>query len=202
MKRTDQPTNPSDAELVSRAQGGDPAAFSGLVARYQDRVYNTCYRMCHNHADALDLTQATFVRALEALPRFEVRAKFFTWLFRIAVNLTLSHRRAERRRPTLSLRAFADEEDRPLDPPAAREVEDPAEVLARVELHERLAGALQKLDEEFRAAVVLRDVEELDYATIAEILDVAVGTVKSRIYRGRMMLREMLEQEEPRLGIG
>ena len=202
MKQADDLTNPSDAELVSRAQRGDPAAFSELVTRYQDRVYNTCYRMCHNHADALDLTQSAFLKALEALPRFEFRAKFFTWLFRIAVNLTLSHRRAQSRRPTLALRQFEDEQGRPFDPPAANDSDDPARRVARVELHQRLEAALERRDEEFRAAVVLRDIEELDYAAIAEILGVPVGTVKSRIHRGRLMLREMLKQEEPQLGIG
>jgi len=202
VKRADHLTNPSDAELVSRAQRSDPAAFSELVKRYQDRVYNTCYRMCHNHEDALDLTQSAFLKALEALPRFELRAEFFTWLFRIAVNLTLSHRRAQSRRPTLALRQFDDEQDRPFDPPATNDSDDPARRVARVELRQRLEAALEKLDEEFRAAVVLRDIEELDYATIAEILEVPAGTVKSRIHRGRLMLREMLQQEEPQLGIG
>ncbi len=202
MKPADERANPSDAELVSRAQRGDPAAFSELVVRYQDRVYNTCYRMCHNHADALDLTQTAFLKAFEALPRFELRAGFFTWLFRIAVNLTLSHRRARSRRPTLSLHWSDDDEERPFDPPAANDSDDPAEHAGRVELHQRLEAALGELDEEFRAAVVLRDVEELDYATIAEILDVPAGTVKSRIHRGRLMLRRLLEQEEPQVGTG
>jgi RNA polymerase sigma-70 factor (ECF subfamily) len=203
VTRTNEPGKPSDAELVSRAQRGDPAAFTELVERYQDRVYNTCYRMCHNHADALDLTQSAFLKALEALPRFEVRATFFTWLFRIAVNLTLSHRRARSRQPVFSLRwSDDDNEGHPLDLPARNDDDDPAEHVARVELQQRIAAALGALDEEFRAAVVLRDVEELDYATIAEILGVPTGTVKSRIYRGRMMLRRLLEQEEPQLGLG
>jgi RNA polymerase sigma-70 factor (ECF subfamily) len=202
MKSADDRANPSDAELVSRAQRGDPAAFSELVVRYQDRVYNTCYRMCHNHADALDLTQTAFLKAFEALPRFELRAGFFTWLFRIAVNLTLSHRRASSRRPTLSLHWSDDDEERPFDPPAANDSDDPTRHAGWAELQKRLETALGQLDEEFRAAVVLRDVEELDYATIAEILDVPVGTVKSRIHRGRVMLRRLLEQEEPQLGTG
>ncbi len=202
MKRTDEQTSPSDADLVLRAQRGDPSALAELVTRYQDRVYNTCYRMCHNHADALDLTQTTFVKALEALPRFEIRAKFFTWLFRIAVNLTLSHRRAQSRRPTLSLRNFDDDEGRPYDPPAANGADDPARRVEQAELHQRLEAALEKLDEEFRAAVVLRDIEGLDYAAIADILEVRIGTVKSRISRGRLMLRELLESEESQLGVG
>lgn len=200
MKRAADHTSTSDVELVSRAQRGDPTAFTMLVQRYQDRVYNTCYRMCHNHEDALDLTQSTFLKAFEALPTFQVRAKFFTWLFRIAVNLTLSHRRAQGRRPTLALRHFDD--DRPYEPPDTHGAHDPAERTEQLELHQRLEAALAKLDHNFRAAVVLRDVEGLDYATIARILDVRVGTAKSRIHRGRMMLREYLEAQEQQLGVG
>lgn len=200
MNRAADQTKPSDAELVSRAQRGDPAAFAALVTRYQDRVYNTCYRMCHNDADALDLTQSAFLKALEGLPLFQARASFFTWLFRIAVNLTLSHRRAERRRPRLSLRHFDDE--RPCDPPTDDHADDPAQRAEQLETQQRLEAALQNLDEEFRAAVVLRDVEGLDYAAIAEILEVPAGTVKSRIHRGRLMLKTFLEQEESKRGVG
>ena len=194
----DDPDKPTDADLVLRAQRGEAAALSELVIRYQDRVYNTCYRMCRNHADALDLTQTTFVRALEALPRFEIRASFFTWLYRIAVNLTLSQRRAQRR-PMLRLHG-PDEEDRPLEPAAAEG--DPAADVEQQELRERLEEALAQLDAEYRAAVILRDVEGLDYAAIAEILEVPTGTVKSRIFRGRMMLRELLEQKDRQLDAG
>ena len=193
MTRTENPTRQTDADLVQRAQRGDPAALSELVVRYQDRVYNTCYRMCRNHADALDLTQTTFVRALEALPRFEIRASFFTWLYRIAVNLTLTQRRSQRR-PVLRLSASEDE-SRPLEP-AAAEDSDPTREVEQRELHDRLEDALSRLDEDYRAAVILRDVEGLDYNAIAEILEVPPGTVKSRIFRGRMILREYLEQEE------
>jgi RNA polymerase sigma-70 factor (ECF subfamily) len=201
VKRNADQAGRSDAELVSRAQRGEPAAFAELVEKYQDRVYNTCYRMCHNQADALDLTQSTFLKALEALPRFEVRAKFYTWLFRIAVNLTLSHRRAQRRRPALTLRQF-DDDGRAFEPAAAHGASNPSAPTEQAELHQRLEAALQRLDEEFRVAVVLRDVEGLEYAAIAEILDVRVGTVKSRIHRGRLMLREFLEREESQLGVG
>ena len=200
MNRAADQTNPSDAHLIDRAQHGDQSAFGELVVRYQDRVYNTCYRMCHNHADALDLTQSAFLKALEALPRFEARAGFFTWLFRIAVNLTLSYRRKQGRRPVLSLRHFDD--GRQHEPAAPTGTTDPSKEVAQAELRRRLEGALDRLDDEFRAAVVLRDVEGLDYAAIAEILEVPVGTVKSRIHRGRLALREFLEQEEPQLGVG
>jgi RNA polymerase sigma-70 factor (ECF subfamily) len=191
----------SDAALVSRAQQGDSAAFGGLVVRYQHRVYNTCYRMCNNHDDALDLTQSAFLKAFQALPNFDARASFFTWLFRIAVNLTLSQRRARRRRPTLVLRQF-DDDERPCEPADARAQDDPSRIIEQTEMQERLGAALDELDDDFRAAVVLRDVEGLNYAAIAEVLELPVGTVKSRIHRGRLMLRALLEQKEPRRGTG
>jgi RNA polymerase sigma-70 factor, ECF subfamily len=181
----------TDADLVERTKGGAAAAFGELVARYQDRVYNTCYRMCHNQADALDLTQGTFVRALEALPKFESRANFYTWLFRIALNLTISHRRSAARRATFSLDGARDGETPRRDPPG-RPDDDPAAAPEQRELQARVAAALAQVDEEFRAAVVLKDIEGLDYAQIAEILDVPIGTVKSRIHRGRLALRDLL----------
>lgn len=195
MNRTAHEHDLPDAELVKRARGGDPAAFGELVARYQDRVYNTCYRMCHNEADALDLTQETFLRAFQALAKYQSRASFYTWLFRIAVNLTISARRSSRRRPRVSL-------DQPQDDggTAAGRVpagsSDAGQALEHRERHERIAGALDRLDDEFRIPVVLKDIEDMDYASIAEVLDVPVGTVKSRIHRGRMMLRDFLKEAD------
>ena len=184
---------PDDAALVREAQRGSTEAFAGLVARYQDRVYNTCYRLCSNEADALDLTQTTFLKALEALPHFELRASLYTWLFRIAVNLAFSERRQRQRRRPVPL-------DELHEQAAAAERNDASRPLDAQETRERVAAALARLEPEFRVAVVLKDIEGLDYATIAEILEVPIGTVKSRIYRGRTMLREMLSDEETRLG--
>ncbi|MBU0639792.1 MAG: sigma-70 family RNA polymerase sigma factor [Planctomycetes bacterium] len=197
MDRAAREIELSDADLVARAQGGDAAAFAGLVSRYQDRVYNVCHRMCHNHADALDLTQTTFLKALEALPRFEARANFYTWLFRIATNLTLSHHRAARRRRTASLDASGFD-GRKREP--VRNEDGPAQAAAQQELHGRVAEALARLDEEFRAPVVLKDIADMDYATIAQILEVPLGTVKSRIHRGRLLLRAMLTEERSERG--
>lgn len=196
MNRLAHETECSDAELVRRAQGGVSTAFAELVARYQDRVFNTCYRMCHNHADALDLTQSTFLRALENLTAFEGRSSFYTWLFRIAVNLTMTHRRKKLRRPTQSLNQTDGDSQRRPDPPASdndNAVSRPAE---QHELQGRVEWALAQLDDEFRAAVVLKDIEGMDYASIAEVLDVAIGTVKSRIHRGRTLLRDLLAERK------
>jgi RNA polymerase sigma-70 factor (ECF subfamily) len=180
---------PSDAELVRRSQRGDAAAQAGLVTRYQDRVFNLCYRMCHNEADALDLAQTAFLRALQNVDRFGGRASFYTWLFRIAVNVVLTSRRTRSRQPA----SLDGAEDSPAVPD--RREADGAALCEQHELQERVAWALGTLDEEFRAAVVLKDIEDMDYAAIAEVLDVPVGTVKSRIHRGRLMLRDLLRTE-------
>lgn len=196
MNRLAQEHDLSDAELVRRAQGGAPAAFAELVSRYQDRVFNTCYRMCHNHADALDLTQSTFLRALESLTAFEGRSNFYTWLFRIAVNLTMTHRRKKLRRPVQSLGGPVDAEHCLPDPPASDNDDAVSRPGERHELRDRVEWALAQLEDEFRAAVVLKDIEGMDYASIAEVLDVAIGTVKSRIHRGRMLLRDLLAERK------
>lgn len=193
VKRVASDNGLTEGALVRRAQAGDPAAFGELVARYQDRVYNTCYRLCRNHADAADLTQTAFLKAFEALARFDARARFYTWLFRIAVNLVHTQRRQQARRHTVSLSASSDEE-RDMDP-AARDAEPVDGPAQRQETHTRVEAALLKLDEDFRAAVVLKDVEGMDYHAISEVLEIPLGTVKSRIFRGRLLLRQMLTGE-------
>jgi len=199
-----QPQPPADADgdaaLVSAAQAGDASAFAALVSRYEDRVFNTCYRMCHHHADALDLTQTAFLKAFEALPNFKSDSRFYTWIYRIAVNLTISKRRAARSRAALSLDRRRPD-GRRIEVRDRRRDSAPERNTQRRELRGRLQNALQALDEEFRAAVVLKDIEGFDYAAIAEILEVPPGTVKSRIHRGRMMLRKLLRKEESPRGL-
>ncbi|RMF75150.1 MAG: sigma-70 family RNA polymerase sigma factor [Planctomycetota bacterium] len=194
MSHDNRASDLSDAELVSQAQRGNAEAFGQLVLRYQDRVFNTMYRMCHNHADAMDLTQTAFLRAYEALDRFAARANFYTWIYRIAVNALISQRRSERRRPRLTV-AASDEDAKMSDPPAAADA-DPVRRAARSERARWVSTALEQVDEEFRLPLILRDVEGFDYQTISEILGVPVGTVKSRIHRGRTMLGRLLAGEE------
>jgi len=180
---------PDDIELVRQAREGDAAAFGALVERYQDRIYNAIYRMCNHDADALDLTQSAFLKALEGLPRFREDSRFLTWLYRIAMNEVLSHRRSRVRRRTFSLQAMPDGDWSSAEP-------EPAACLNRDETQQRVTAALERLEPEFRAAVILKDIEGLDYATIAQVLGVPVGTVKSRLFRGRMMLRSALRGTE------
>ena len=189
--RPDSPAE--DAALVQQARQGDVSAFERLVLRYQDRLVNTCWRLSGNRDDAEDLAQEAFLRAFAALNGFQRRSGFYTWLFRIAVNLAVSHRRRTGRRPALSLH-----EAEPVPDgagPGSRRPgpsDDPAAVIDRQEVHHRVEAALEALDDDHRVVVVLRDVEGFDYREIAGILEVSVGTVKSRLHRARMALREKL----------
>lgn len=169
----------SDSALVLRAQQGDQAALTQLLERYAPRLFNLCLRLVGQRADAEDLTQTALLYVIQALPRFEPRARFYTWAYRIAVNAALSHRR--KARPV----ALADADVRASDASA-----DPLEA---AETRLAVAAALARMPAEFRAAVLLKDVEDMDYADIAEVLEIPLGTVKSRIARGRLWLRAALD---------
>ncbi len=191
----DRPSSPSaeDAALVQQARHGDVSAFERLVLRYQDRLVNTCWRLSGSREDAEDLAQEAFLKAFAALNGFQRRSGFYTWLFRIAVNLAVSHRRRTGRRSTLSLHEVEPARDR-TDSGSHRPgpCEDPAAALGRREVQSCVEAALETLDDDQRAVLVLRDVEGFDYREIAAILEVSVGTVKSRLHRARMALREKL----------
>src|SRR5262249_34279708 len=161
--------------VIARCRKGDRAAFGELVRLYQDRVFGLCLRLAGHPQDAADLAQETFVRALSSIERFDDRAAVFTWLYRIATNLAIDQRR--RRRPTGVVPARhrgngeVDDAADPMDrlPASGRR---PDEHAASSEQHAAVAAAVQALDDDFRVVVVLRDVEGLDYAQIAEVLQV------------------------------
>jgi RNA polymerase sigma-70 factor (ECF subfamily) len=165
-----------DRALAKRASNGDLAAFETLVERHQPRLTTMAARLLGSHADAADAVQETLVRAWLALPRFRGDAKFSTWLTRICLNAV--HDQRERRGQ--------------LADPEAPEAVDPHDGFAASELAGELQRALAALDEQFREAVVLYDLLGCSYAEIAELIGVAEGTVKSRIYRGRAELAQLL----------
>jgi len=174
-----------DQQLVAAAQAGDARALDLLLRRHYDQVHAVCRRITGSPRDADDAAQEAMISVVRGLPRFDGRSRFSTWLYRIATNAALDELRRRQRRPALGL---VDDEGRlpeAPDPLAERTVEAAADRLA-------IDAALDALAEEFRAAVVLRDVADLDYAEIAEVLDVPVGTVKSRIARGRAQLADAL----------
>ena len=185
-----------DASLVERTRKGDMRAFGLLVAKYQDRIYNMVLRMCSQHAIAEELTQEAFLKALQRLGQFRGQSKFYTWLFRIAANLAISHRRRAGRVRFQSLTGPEEFEgsqaDRLTASVAARRQIGPQAAAISAENRRRIAQALEELDEEFRLVVILRDIEDMDYAEIAEVTGLPSGTVKSRIHRARCALKDKL----------
>ncbi len=183
----------SDEALIQRVLDGDVLAFEELVERYQQKVFNIAYRMSGNHEDALDLSQESFLRAYRALPRFKGQSAFSTWLFRIVNNTCIDALRKRKRQPLVVLSTDSsietEEGEYQIEFPAP-ESETPEEQALRGELHEQVQLALSRLSEEHRLALVLRDIEGYSYEEIAEMLDINIGTVKSRINRARLAMRE------------
>ncbi|GIK17052.1 MAG: RNA polymerase sigma-H factor [Planctomycetota bacterium] len=192
-------TGTDDAALIRQVQSGEVRVFAELIRRYQDRVYNTCWRFCGHAEDARDLTQDTFLHAFRRIGEFRLDSRFYTWLFRIAVNLSISHRRKARHRAAWSLDGASGNDDASGSPGvrlADHAGEPPDERASIAEQRERLGQALRRLDEEHRTVIVLRDIEGLSYTDIAEVLDVPVGTVRSRLHRARLELSEVMRPLE------
>lgn len=184
-------SNLTDQKLIGQVLSGDSAAFGEIVERHEDRLYNTIYRLVGSADDARDLLQDTFVKAYEKLGHFRGGSSLYTWLFRIAVNTSLSHRR---RRKWVQMGAPAGDDDaNPGNAVADTAAVDPADPLIAAETETLVQEAINSLDDEHRTVVVLRDIQHCDYHEIADILDVPPGTVKSRLHRARMMLRDRLE---------
>ena len=176
----------SDAELTSAAQSGDRNAMDQLLRRHYDRVFAVCRRITGNDSDAADAAQEALISIVRSLPRFDGRSSFSTWVYRIATNASLDELRRRRRRPML---AVVDDGERSpaevIDPDAGTRIDAVAD---RMELD----AALADLAIDFRVPIVLRDIAGLDYAEIAATLDIPIGTVKSRIARGRVALARIL----------
>lgn len=189
-----------DAELIDRIKNGQSAAYGDLVRKYQDRVFNACWRICGHLEDARDLTQEAFLKAYEGLDGFRRESGFYTWVFRVAVNLALSHRRKAHRRREVSLdqtlQMKGSQADGLAKHVAAGTQDDPARTVGEAELQARVVRALQALDDDHRAVIVLRDVEGFDYQEIGEILQIPPGTVKSRLHRARLALCQSVRAGE------
>jgi len=190
--------NVDDAVLVRQCRQGDSAAMERLILKYQNRIYNVILKICADPDDASELTQETFVKVIENIDNFQGRSSFYTWAFRIAVNLTLNYCQRNARlgfssldteqvrynsQPSRVLKEFLSDDSSP----------DPVAVAQNRELCEIAVKSLKKLDDSQRAVVVLRDIEGMTYAQIANVLDIELGTVRSRLSRGRKKLRQILE---------
>jgi RNA polymerase sigma-70 factor (ECF subfamily) len=184
-----------ESELVHRCKGGERAAFDNLIRRYEDRIYNLCFHLVGDEEDALDLAQEAFVTCFQRIRQFEERSSFYTWLYRIVVNLSKNFRRYEERRArskTESLDARIEHGGEELEKQFASSNPGPRDRVALKEEMELLEAGLQRLGEEFRAVLLLRYMEGLSYEEVAQVLGCSLGTVKSRISRARRELRELV----------
>lgn len=185
----------ADIGLIQKCQEGSLEAFDELVLKYHKKVFNVAYRLLNNYDEANDIAQDVFVRAFRAIKGFRFQAHLFTWLYRITVNLCKNRIKvlARERRRTTSLDEPIITEEGQMNRQVAQDKPLPSDELINKERQELIARALASLQDEFKTAVVLRDIEGLDYAEIARILKINIGTVKSRLHRARMLLQEKLK---------
>jgi RNA polymerase sigma-70 factor (ECF subfamily) len=182
-----------DHRLIAGCLQGDTAAFGRLVLRYQDRLYNTVYRLVDNAEDAQDVVQEAFLNAYQSLDSFKGHSEFFTWLYRIAYNTAISLKRKQRVTLSLSARGNGEAD---LDPPDESDLTRPGHGLERAEEERRIQEALNRLSPEHRMVLILKDMEGQKYEAMAEILEVPIGTIRSRLHRARAELRELLHPGE------
>ena len=186
--------NDDDHRLIADCLGGRRDAFGALVSRYQARLYNSALRLVSSPEDAADVVQDTFLNAYQALHTFKGDAEFFTWLYRIAFNTAISLKR--KRRPSVSLESHTRATG--LDPDDRSEYVKPAAAMERTEDERRLHDAIARLSPEHRDALVLKDLEGMKYEDIAAVLGVPIGTVRSRLHRARLELRDLLLSPDER----
>ena len=189
-----QAVNADDKRLIADCLRGNNNAFGELVQRYQDRLYSTVYRLVGHVDDAQDIVQEAFLNAYQSLDSFKGDSLFFTWLYRIAFNTAISFKRKQR--AAISLDAHRDGEGSSMDPLDTSEYSRPEHALERTEQERRLQEAFNQLSSEHRAVLILKDVEGLKYDMMAEILQVPIGTIRSRLHRARSEMRDLLEKSE------
>lgn len=176
----------SDDSLITLFQNGEKAVFRFLVERYQERIRNLIFSIFNDSQIVDDLSQEVFVKVYEALPNFRFQSSFYTWLYRITVNKSRDEIRKKKVKKIFMFGVFDNEDYHSSDP--ALQVN-----FDHDDTKELIEKALQKLPEKFKMPVILKDIDGLSYEEIAEVLACEVGTVKSRLSRGRMMLKEMLK---------
>jgi RNA polymerase sigma-70 factor (ECF subfamily) len=176
----------NDDVLITLVHQGEHGAFRVLVERHQERIRNLIYSIFHEPEIVDDIAQEVFIKAYEALPHFRFQSSFYTWLYRIAVNKSRDELRKRKVRRLFSLQTLLESSDKDLSSKIVVEPRDN-------ELQELVAAGLQSLPDKYRIAITLKDIDGLSYEEIAEIMECEIGTVKSRLSRGRAMLRKVLE---------
>jgi RNA polymerase sigma-70 factor (ECF subfamily) len=185
-----------DHQLIAECLEGRSSAFGELVSRYENRLYNTVVRLTDNAEDAKDVVQEAFLSAYQSLQSFKGDSLFFTWLYRIAINTAISHKRKQR----IVLRSQGQTTD-PAEPPDPSEVNRPEHAMETAEEEKRIHDALGRLSAEHRTVLIMKDMEGQKYEDMAEILQVPIGTIRSRLHRARLELRDILlkdKEEKPK----
>ena len=187
---------PTDEQLATRAAAGDESAFEAIVTRYQARVFRLAWRLTASEGDAADVLQETFLQVYRKLRAFRGDSRLGTWLYRIATNAALMHRRARSRRPSEPLDAFLPRfDEHGLHAATPAQLQAPASVeqqLDRRRLAEKALAAIDRLPDNYREAFVLRDLEEMTTAQVADVLGLEPAAVRQRVHRARTMLRGYL----------
>jgi RNA polymerase sigma-70 factor, ECF subfamily len=193
---------PDDRVLIERAQSGNREAFNTLIKKHERRAYQYAYRLTSNPEEASDVVAEAFVRVFSALHNFKGQSAFTTWFYRILTNCFLDIRKREKSRPAMSLEAALQTPDGELE----RQIEDPSlsphDESERSERARSVEAAVEQLPEYQRAMIVMYHAEMMSYEEIAESLDLPIGTVKSRLNRARLSLREQLVKDEELFKLG
>ncbi len=185
-----------DFDLVKRARKGDDAAFAKLVVRYQRKVYSVALGMTKNPEDAMDITQDAFVKIHRYLNKFQGNASFYTWIYRIVINLCIDHIRREGRRANTDFdekTRYSSEEMVGTEILAQRQDVSPSKMLSRKELATRIQDAVSELPEYHQAVIIMREIEGFSYTEMADTMNLSKGTVMSRLHHARQKLKKALE---------
>jgi len=182
--------------IIERCQNGDVAAFEELIAEYQKKVINSAYAMLGNREDAYDMAQEIFLKVFGNISKFNRQSSFSTWLYRVTRNMCLDEIRRRKRRDSRVVNITGEKDEEIYDLQIADTAKGPEEIAEQDAVVQQVRGAINELSEDYKTAMILREIQELDYQQIADVLECSIGTVKSRISRGRKMLREKLSECE------
>lgn len=175
-----------EKELIVNAQGGDMAAFESLVKQYEKRVFWVAFNLVNNVEDAKDIAQDAFLRVFKAIDRFDLKYNFYTWLYRIVVNLSIDWLRKKGKQSKVSLEEF------PADP--VETSKGPEEMMRSLELGEKITSVLESMPDKYKTVILLRDVHELSCEEIAEVIDCTNATTRWRLHKAREIFREKWER--------
>ena len=185
----------SDLEMLRAVKAGDATAYRGLVEKYQGRMHSMVYGMTRNREDARDITQEAFVKAYNNLDSFRLDSSFYTWLYRIAMNLSIDFLRRRQRQGTTSYDEAIAARDGDGAIAEIHHGDDPRRLLERKRLYERIMDAMEELPADQKQAILLRELEGLSYKEISDIMDIPEGTVMSRLFYARKKLQKVLSGE-------